>query len=319
MFGGAPLRSLSPAYWKRRVILPPERSWNLLQLKPDGCVHGAVRHSCSPPYDVRKSGSRLSEKGPPTPPVPAKTGAPLLGGSTPAAKPSPRRRTAFFFLYLASQTLVSFVFWINLEERTRCLFGDELEEIWRRPSGALFLVQIYSLWNSAGLNTWGRVTGRRPTSTELSRRDRDKAAQTLHTYSYKFKYHVQIRRLLYIFLYIWSQLKLESLCLDDAQSFTCLWNKNNPPRTTCSLRARLWAEAQTSPRGFKLYQGFYLVRNISPLNVSDDFNKIQFFPSTRFCNNPSRRFCIILFTKKLRWKPIKNYNKIKFACGLKRF
>lgn len=64
VFGCAPYCSLSPAYWKRRVILPPERSWNLLQPKPDGCVHGAVRRSCSPPYDVRKSGSCLSEGSP---------------------------------------------------------------------------------------------------------------------------------------------------------------------------------------------------------------------------------------------------------------
>lgn len=126
----APYCSLSPAYWKRRVILPPERSWNLLQPKPDGCVHGAVRHSCSPPYDVHKSGSRLSEGSPPSslPRLGLRFWvAPLLWQAKSLKKN--------WFLYLASQTCVLSECFRNadLEERTWCLLGEDLKKFgWSR-------------------------------------------------------------------------------------------------------------------------------------------------------------------------------------------
>lgn len=119
--GRAPRCSLSPAYWKRRVILPPERSWNLLQPKPDGRVHGAVRHSCSPPYDVRKSGSRLSEGPPPPPPPPSPSSLPRLGlcfwvAPLPWHAKSPKKNRFFIF-----------------SQSNSCLVKSVLEmQIWRR-------------------------------------------------------------------------------------------------------------------------------------------------------------------------------------------
>lgn len=173
VFGCAPYCSLSPAYWKRRVILPPERSWNLLQPKPDGCVHGAVRHSCSPPYDVRKSGSCLSEGGPPSLP---RLGlrfwvAPLLWQAKSLKKN--------WFLYLAIQTLVSSECFRNadLEKGTWCLLGEGLKKIgWSRAGPCSWCKFIHceiqqdslheDVWLDGGLHPHKWTEG---TETRLSR------------------------------------------------------------------------------------------------------------------------------------------------------
>lgn len=184
VFGPAPDCSLSPAYWKRRVILPPERSWNLLQPKPDGCVHGAVHHSCSPPYDVRKSGS-LCCAGAPLLLLHAKTRAPRLGGSSCVTSQVLSGGGKKRFLYLDAETRVSSEHFRGADlERTQSLLAEQLRGIGWSRVGPFFLVQIYSLWNSAGLVTWGRVTGRRP---KMDRRNRDEAVQAAHSHFYKFE------------------------------------------------------------------------------------------------------------------------------------
>lgn len=142
--GRAPHCSLSPAYWKRRVILPPERSWNLLQPKPDGRVHGAVRHSCSPPYDVRKSGSRLSEGPPPPPPPPSPSSLPRLGlcfwvAPLPWHAKSPKKNRFFIF-----------------SQSNSCLVKSVLEmQIWRREHGVCEERSLKKFgWSRAGPCSW---------------------------------------------------------------------------------------------------------------------------------------------------------------------
>lgn len=89
------------------------------------------------------------------------------------------------FLYLDAETRVSSERFRGADlERTQSLLAEQLRGIGWSRAGPFFLVQIYSLWNSAGLVTWGRVTGRRP---KMDRRNRDEAVQAAHSHFYKFE------------------------------------------------------------------------------------------------------------------------------------
>lgn len=123
-------------------------------------------------------------RGPPPPP-PCQDEGSASGCLLLCDKPSSlRREKKKRFLYLDAEIRVSSERFRGADlERTQSLLAEQLRGIGWSRAGPFFLVQIYSLWNSAGLVTWGRVTGRRP---KMDRRNRDEAVQAAHSHFYKF-------------------------------------------------------------------------------------------------------------------------------------
>lgn len=126
----------------------------------------------------------LLRRGPPPPP-PCQDEGSASGWLLLCDEPSSFRRGEKRFLYLDAETRVSSEHFRGADlERTQSLLAEQLRGIGWSRVGPFFLVQIYSLWNSAGLVTWGRVTGRRP---KMDRRNRDEAVQAAHSHFYKFE------------------------------------------------------------------------------------------------------------------------------------
>lgn len=132
-------------------------------------------------------------RGGPPPPPPCQDEGSASGWLLLCDKPSSLRRgrekknqkKKKGFLYLDAETRVSSERFRGADlERTRSLLAERLRGIGWSRAGPFFLVQIYALWNSAGLVTWGRVTGRRP---KMDRRNRDEAVQAAHSHFYKFE------------------------------------------------------------------------------------------------------------------------------------